>query len=95
MIMVFNNKELRQEIMEDLKDELYRGSDKTISMRTNPIRWLILHYFIGLNVIVLIYFIFEMTIDPPFPPYFMKYFTFIFPALVSITHFLIRRRKMK
>lgn len=88
--MDVRDREFRQEILEDLKKGFSQGLDKTISARTNPIRWILLHYFIGLNVMVFFYFLWEGALPPgsrwSLPTGFMKYFTFAFPFVISLLH---------
>jgi len=86
-------KSFRQEILEEVRREAYRGMDKTITVHENPIRWFLLHYFIGLNVMVTIYFFLELLPKPPFPIWSKFWATFIIPATVSILHFRHARGK--
>lgn len=87
------DKEFRREIRKEISREFWRGSDKVISAKTNPIRWVLLHYFIGLNVMVLCYFFWESIVPVSLPPAIFKWITFFLPAAVSVIHLFFQRRR--
>ncbi|MBZ0271397.1 hypothetical protein K8I61_05130 [bacterium] len=82
------SRELRQELIRELAREFSRGTDKTISARRNPLRWILLHFFVGLNVMVVVHFVFQMLAPWPIGNGAHFVVTFLAPAIASVSHFL-------
>ncbi len=59
--------EIRKELVEDLRRELERGSDKVITPQRHPIRWYILQSLVGMCLVMLILFFLNLSQMPELP----------------------------